>query len=68
MEVLKLKHDYIKTLDLLSILTKNLYKEESRATAYKLRLNTLEDNLKLVYPNCMKYLMQKDNDEPVEHK
>ena len=68
MEVLKLKHDYIKTLDLLSILTKNLYKEESRATAYKLRLNTLEDNLKLVYPNCMEYLMQKDNDEPVEHK
>jgi hypothetical protein len=41
MEVLKLKHDYIKTLDLLGILTRNLYREESRATVYKLKLNTL---------------------------
>ena len=68
MEVLSLKHDYVKTLDLLGVLTKNLYREESRGTSYKLKLNTLEDNLKLVYPNCMEYLMAKDNDEPSEHK
>jgi hypothetical protein len=57
MEVLRLKHDYIKTLDLLEILTKNLYKEESRAIGYKLKLETLEDNLRLVYPNFMEYIM-----------
>ena len=41
MEVLRLKHDYIKTLDLLELLTKNLYREESRAIGYKLKLDTL---------------------------
>ena len=52
-DVLKLKQDYLKTLDVLEISTKNLYSEESKAIALKLKLDTLEDNLKLVYPNCM---------------
>jgi len=58
-DVLKLKHDYLKTLDALEILTQSIYKEESRATGLKLKLDTLEDNLALVYPNCMHYVRLK---------
>ena len=58
-DVLKLKQDYNKTLDVLGIFTKRLYSEESKAIALRLRLDTLEDNLKLVYPNSMQYVMTK---------
>ena len=58
-DVLKLKHDYLKTLDALEILTQSIYKEESRATGLKVRLHTLEDNLGLIYPNCTHYVRLK---------
>lgn len=58
-DVLELKHDFRKTLEVLEILTKSLYQEEARSAALKLRLDSLEDSLALVYPNYKEYLAVK---------
>ena len=58
-DVIKVKQGYHKTLDVLEMSTKKLYREESKNIAMKLKLETLEDNLLLVYPNCMNYLVTK---------
>ena len=54
-----MKQGYHKTLDVLEMSTTKLYREEYKKIALKLKLETLEDNLLLVYPNCMEYVMTK---------
>jgi hypothetical protein len=57
--VLELKHDFHKTLEVLETLTRSLYQEEARSTALALKLKSLEDGLALVYPNYKEYLLAK---------
>ena len=59
MNVLELKHDFRKTLEVLETLTRSLYQEEVRSTALALKLKNLEDGLALVYPNYKEYLLAK---------
>ena len=59
MNVLELKHDFHKTLEVLETLTRSLYQEEVRSTALALKLKNLEDGLALVYPNYKEYLLAK---------
>jgi len=56
-DVLELKHDFHKTLEVLETLTRSLYQEEARSTALQLKLKSLEDGLALVYPNYKEYLL-----------
>ena len=58
-DVLELKHDFQKTLEVLGILTRSLYQEEARSTALELKLKSLEDGLALVYPIYKEYLLPK---------
>ena len=62
--VLELKHDFHKTLEVLETLTRSLYQEEARSTALELKLKSLEDGLALVYPNYKEYLLAK---QPYHH-
>lgn len=52
-EVIKLKQDFTQILGVLQTLTESLYKEESKSVALRERLETLQENLKLIYPNSL---------------
>ena len=52
-EVIKLKQDFTQILGVLQTLTESLYKEESKSVALRERLENLQENLKLIYPNSL---------------
>ena len=52
-EVIKLKQDFTQILGVLQTLTESLYKEESKSVALRKRLENLQENLKLIYPNSL---------------
>lgn len=52
-EVIKLKQDFTQILGVLQTLTESLYKEESKSVALRERLENLQENLNLIYPNSL---------------
>ena len=52
-EVIKLKQDFTQILGVLQTLTESLYKEESKSVALRKRLENLQENLNLIYPNSL---------------
>ena len=55
-DIVKLKHDFEKTVNVLEILTKSLLNEEQKSLSYRLKLENLEDNLTILFPNWTFYM------------
>jgi hypothetical protein len=57
--VLQLKHDFTKTLEILEISTRNTYLKEQRLIDCQMKHDKLLDNLALVYPMALEYILPK---------
>ena len=62
MEFINLKHDNIKLHDALGILVKEYTREEQTASTLRLKIRVLEDHLKLIFPNCLDYILPYDTE------
>lgn len=55
-----LRNKYDKSLDLIEILSKNLYEEREKTKKLSWELNDLKEDIEVVLPNYEKYYQDKD--------
>ena len=62
-DTVRLRHDFEKISDVLDVAVRNLYLEEGRRRSAELQLDLLGHQLKLVFPNAVEYLVEKNVDD-----